>query len=154
MRLWVLFKSSVVAGIFLFLTLLWQEKRSVLCYCHIGFPTHLHWHLEQGAPCYYWLGWEFGVPTRLTDFILAGRGRGALLLLPTFPSMTFWGDNSLHLGRVSIRPSLTPYNWEGSGGLVSIRWGWKSRFSTQPLLVGVGNATFSVVFDRSRVLMV
>lgn len=89
--------------------------------------------LRGRSPHYYWWAWEFQLPIRCLPTSLAGTGRNASSLLPTWPSLTprgwimaLWlqcGGTSPNspLGLLSHHP-----NEKREGCLIPTIWGWKS----------------------------
>ena len=113
------------------------------------------WHLGGKAPHYCWVG--VGIQTS-TDTIFSRRGRSTSLLLlihwqcgeAGLAAPGSYGCPGPHLAFSDTSPT------EASGHLISAIWGWKSRLSTQPLLVveGVRPQFFSAVCSWSSVVIV
>lgn len=129
MRLWVLFKPSVLTGFFFFLVRGGNGRGAQPCYCQVvlksGSPPNLYRSEVGVAPDCSWLGlgWELRLP----------RGWG-----PPVLGGPWWKP------RLFSRLSLPSPWWRCWGGLITFLIGWKSRLSRWPLLgsMGVGTCFF------------
>ena len=147
MRLWILFQSSVLGGLF------WdcsdEGMGAWLHYCQMGVGVKVS-HLPFidtgvgiGASHYYWAGVEFQALPRLllTEPWLGERRTSCYCLWALLPScsggfVTGWQGWKF---QIPTKPFLKPPQREGEEGvwLFTARWRWESRLCTWSLLIGV-----------------